>query len=428
VTFLNVVEIESALVALNSTYPALTQLIALPFPTAEGRRSHALYIRTRTNRCGRAGVLLLGGTHAREWGSPDILVNLATDLLEAYTAGTGIAYGGKTFSAAEVASIVDRVDLIVFPDMNPDGRHHSQTAGAWWRKNRNPASSGGIASRIGVDPNRNYDFLWDFPVAFSPAANPNTLASNDPSSDLFHGTGPFSEAETQNVRWLIEGYPQIRWFVDVHSYGGDILFPWGDDENQSTDPTMRFANPAWNGQRGVDGDAYREYHPSASQATLTAAATVMRDAIAAVRGESYLTAQSFHLPGWSSYPTSGSSDDWVYSRHFIAGGRAPIYAFTYEYNRTQTFFPTWPQMVDIIQDVDAGLLALCLHARPGRLAVILCTIRDWLYKLWRRVWPWELWGPYGPWNRIRQVLGGFVRRAAGVLKRVGPVGRSSRDR
>jgi hypothetical protein len=156
------------------------------------------------------------------------------------------------------------------------------------------------------------------------------------------------------------------------------------------------------------------------QAALTTAATVMRDAIAAVRGEPYVTAQSFNLPGWSSYPTSGASDDWAYSRHFSGSGDR-IYGFVYEYNRSHTFFPTWPQMVDIIADVDAGLLALCLHARPGRLALLLCQIRDWRYKLWHRVWPWELWGPYGPWGRVRQILGRLVRRVGGVLKRVAKV-------
>ena len=49
------------------------------------------------------GVLLISGTHAREWGGPDILINLAADLLEAWSAGTGLVYGGTSFTAAEVA-------------------------------------------------------------------------------------------------------------------------------------------------------------------------------------------------------------------------------------------------------------------------------------------------------------------------------------
>jgi len=39
---------------------------------------------------------------------------------------------------------------------------------AGWRRNRNPANSSGNAACIGVDINRNYDFLFDFATAFSP--------------------------------------------------------------------------------------------------------------------------------------------------------------------------------------------------------------------------------------------------------------------
>jgi hypothetical protein len=109
------------------------------------------------------------------------------------------------------------------------------TQQAMWRKNRNPASSGGNAARIGVDVNRNYDFLWDFVTKFSPNANMNTLASTDPGNDLFHGTGPFSEPESRNVQWLVGQFPNSRYFVDVHSYTGDVLHAWGDDENQSVE-------------------------------------------------------------------------------------------------------------------------------------------------------------------------------------------------
>lgn len=420
--FLNVVEIESALTALNSTYPAITELITLPHATAEGRRSHALFIGGAGARCPRPGVLLISGAHGREWGGPDILVNLATDLLESYTAGSGLAYGGRTFSAQDIASLVSRIDLIVFPDVNPDGRHYSQTVQADWRRNRNPAMSGGNPARIGVDLNRNFDFLWDFPVAFSPLANPGSIASTDPASELYHGPAPFSEAESQNVRWLVERYSQIRWFVDIHSSGGDILYSWGDDENQSGNHAKNFRSAAWNGQRGLEGDAYGEYIPSSDHATAKTAATLMRDAIVAVRGQPYVATQSFFLPGWGTYPTSGASDDWCFSRAFVDGGNKTIYAFTYEFNVTKTFYPTWPQMVEIIKDVDAGLVALCLHARPSRVAMILCVVRAWLYRLWRRVRPPELWGPYGPWGRLRravaQVVSSVVRRAPALVRRI----------
>lgn len=421
-TFLNVVEIESALVGLASAYPTLAELIPLPFFTAEGRQSHALRIGSR--QCYRRTVLLVSGTHAREWGGPDICINLLADLLEAWSLGTGLVYGGTSFSAAQLGQILDGVELIVLPDLNPDGRHYSQTVYSMWRKNRNPASSGGIASRIGVDVNRNYDFLWNFPVTFAPGAvSAGTLASNDPASDLFHGTGPFSEAETQNVRWLFQKFPKISRFIDIHSYGGDILHPWGDDENQSTTPGMNFLSSFWNGQRGLQGDTYREFITTPDLGSLQTAGNVMKSAIAGVRGHSYAVAQSFFLPGWVTYPTSGASDDWAFSRYYADPSKQKVLGYVIEFNKTHTFFPDWTEMEKIILDIDAGLVAFCLDAAPKVWRFFhWCWWRDLLYRyFWRRLFPPEIWGPYGPWGQVPEVVKSIVKVAvvAIVVRAIG---------
>jgi murein tripeptide amidase MpaA len=404
--FLNVVEIESALVALNNAYPSLTQLLELPNETYEHRHSHALLIRGDPSFDCRPAVVLVSGVHAREWGGPDILVNLATDLLEAYSTHAGLAYGGKVFTADVIRSIVDQTDVVVFPDINPDGRAYSMAAHAdstqaMWRKNRNPASSGGVATRIGVDVNRNYDFLWNFPITFAPNVGP---ASNDPSIDTFFGTGPFSEPESRNVQWLVDRFPRARYFVDVHSYTGDVLYPWGDDQNQTTDPSMSFMNSAWDGKRGIKNDAYRDYVPAWRLAELQTAAAIIRDGIHAVRGQSYVSQQGFSL-----YPTSGTSEDWAFTREFLSPSRGKLSGFVIEFNKNIDFFPTWAEMVDLIADIDSGLIALCAYARPGRFAVILCWIRKWFWAIWHRVFPPELWGPQGPWDRMLQFIRGIPK-------------------
>jgi murein tripeptide amidase MpaA len=404
-SFLNVVEIESALVGLASKYPSLCKLITLPFFTFEGRQSHALLIGTGQG-CPVTGVLIISGAHSREWGGPDICIDFAADLLESYTAGTGLVYGGKSYTAAEIKSIVERLDVIVFPCINPDGRNFSQNTFAMCRKNRNPAS-GGSVNKLGVDVNRNYDFLWDFNTAFAPAAQAaGSLASTNPSDDLFHGTGPFSEAETQNVRWLYEQYPQISWFMDIHSYGGDFLYSWGNDVDQTSTPDMNFTNPAWDGKRGVDGDAYGEYINGCDRANVKSAAEATVAAINAVRGEAYTAYQSFFLPALGiTYPTSGASDDWSFSRYFSDPSNKKVRAFTMEFNRVGTFFPSWPEMELIIKDVDSGLVKFCLIALPTvSLASWWCRLRRWNYAIWHRVFPPELWGPYGPWERVRNVV------------------------
>jgi hypothetical protein len=64
--------------------------------------------------------------HAREWGSPDICVYFAADVLEAYAHNTGLRYGGKYFNADEVSSVVEGLNILIFPCVNPDYSHVAQ--------------------------------------------------------------------------------------------------------------------------------------------------------------------------------------------------------------------------------------------------------------------------------------------------------------
>ena len=82
----------------------------------------------------------------------------------------------------------------------------------------------------------------------------------------------------------------------------------------------------------------------------------MNNAIAAASGQGYDLSQSFSL-----YPTSGVSDDYAYSRHFVDGARGKILGFTIECGRA--FQPPWAEAENIIREVCAGLIALCVAAR-----------------------------------------------------------------
>jgi murein tripeptide amidase MpaA len=136
--YMNVTEVESALTALAAAHPTLCELITLPNATIEGRTSHAVRLGTQPANTVDA-FYLTGGVHAREWGSCEILVNLAVDLCDAYAGGTGLTYGGKAFSAGQVKVLMEQMNIILFPCVNPDGRNLSQTSVPLWRKNRNQA-------------------------------------------------------------------------------------------------------------------------------------------------------------------------------------------------------------------------------------------------------------------------------------------------
>jgi hypothetical protein len=45
----------------------------------------------------------------------------------------------------------------------------------------------------------------------------------------------------------------VQYYLDIHSYGELILYPWGDDNNQDIDPNQNFRNPAYHGLRGASG-------------------------------------------------------------------------------------------------------------------------------------------------------------------------------
>jgi zinc carboxypeptidase len=353
-SYMNVTEVESALIGLAAAHPTICELITLPHATVEGRTTHAVRLGTSPANTVDA-YYLTGGVHAREWGSCEILVNLATDLCDAYAGGTGVVYGGKRFSAPEVKALLEQINVIVFPCVNPDGRNFSQTSAALWRKNRNAANSGGDASKIGVDINRNQDFLWDFGTAFAPGAVNAYLASANPADDTYHGSAPHSEAETRNVNYIHDTYTRIRWYVDVHSYSEDILYVWGDDEVQVADTGKNFQNPAYNHQRGLIGDDYDEYIPDDDLSRVMALSEAFTRTLGEVRGKYYVSKPSFSL-----YPTSGTNQDYAYSRHLTGPGLSKALSFTVEWGTE--FQPPWAEMQEIIKDVSAGLMGLGLEA------------------------------------------------------------------
>src|SRR4051794_3567116 len=113
--YLNVNDVESSLAAAaGAPNAAFTHLIALPNKTWEGRTCHVLKI-ANGNQAGRPGIFLLGGIHAREWGSSDILINFVEQLCDAFRTQSGIVLGGMNFTAAQIQQIVNQKDVYVFP-------------------------------------------------------------------------------------------------------------------------------------------------------------------------------------------------------------------------------------------------------------------------------------------------------------------------
>jgi murein tripeptide amidase MpaA len=357
--YLTADEVEGAIALGAKNHPGCFERIPLPNLTWEKRRCHAFRIGKGRGK-GRPAVCFIGGVHGREWGSPDILVYFAMRLLRAYRDGKPIRLGGKAFSAAQVRQIVETMDVVVFPQVNPDGRHFSMERHPMWRKNRRPAPRGRGPHCVGVDLNRNFPFLWRFDRYFAPETVQSSFNPGD--YETYVGTREASEPETRNVIWLLDRFPNIRYLIDLHSYGETILHGWGTDDNQSHDPRMSFRNRAYDGKRGLIHDqVYREYVPAADEKEARWMGRRIAAAIRPVRGRQYRVQQSVGL-----YPTAGSSDDYAYSRHILDRKKGRIIAFTMEWGRSHAktpFHPPYDEMRRVMREVAAGLLECCLKTR-----------------------------------------------------------------
>src|SRR5262249_8724431 len=159
--YLTVDEVETAMALGEKNHPEIFERITLPHLTWEKRRCHAFRIGTGGSGK-RPAVFFLSGVAGREWGGPGILGYFGMRLLRAFRDGDSIRLGQEVFTPAQVRSIVETLDVVVFPQVNPDGRHFSMERSAWWRKNRRPAPKGRGSKSIGVDINRNFPFLWRF--------------------------------------------------------------------------------------------------------------------------------------------------------------------------------------------------------------------------------------------------------------------------
>lgn len=359
-TIMNVDEINSAIQGLVDEYGIPT--FDVPNTTSEG--SGGKVGSTGPINPDAYHVYFTAGVHARERGGPDNLIYFIADLLFAQKHSTGLTYGSKIYSNADVIKAL-KTGIVFFPLVNPDGVRYDQKTDSLWRKNRNPTdATPGADATIGVDINRNYDFIWDFRRHFDPTVTIATsLASDKPVDETYHGPYAFSEAETRNVAWVFDQFKRIRWYMDIHSAVGDILFNWGDDNDQFSDTSMQFLNPAWDGKRGLIGDTkYREWIEEVDFGKIKNTSDRVARAMQSVGGRSYRPLQSVGL-----YATSGASDDYAYSRYRANAKLNKVHGFTLEFGYPTNFYPTLAEYHTNIKDTGAGLMEFCLAASDAGL-------------------------------------------------------------
>ncbi|MFN0278037.1 MAG: M14 family zinc carboxypeptidase [Pyrinomonadaceae bacterium] len=227
-----------------------------------------------TNREIRIGekpkFFLQAGIHARELVPPE----LATRFIQYLLANYGID-GDATW-------LLDEHEIIVVPILNPDGRKIAET-GQSKRKNTNSTTGSCSLVDRGIDLNRNYSFWWgtvnmptDPPCG---ATWPGLTAASEPEIYFEQAllTSLFPD-QRPNDRTTPAPLDATGVYLDMHSTGNLVLYPWGEDELPP--PNMQLQTIA---QKMA---SYNGYNPI----------------------------QSVQL-----YPTSGSSKDYAYGELGVAG-------------------------------------------------------------------------------------------------------------
>jgi hypothetical protein len=160
----------------------------------------------------KIGVLAYSQEHAREWATPLVTMEFAERLLANYATDPA------------TRELLDSVDVFVIPTVNPDGANYSFHDFNFQRKNLVNHCTGAardprLADSWGVDVNRNYAVGSYFDGYVGGSANC--------LSGTYAGTAELSEAESSNVVALAEAHPNIRYSLNVHSYGGYFMWSPG---------------------------------------------------------------------------------------------------------------------------------------------------------------------------------------------------------
>ncbi|XP_041969206.1 carboxypeptidase B-like [Aricia agestis] len=199
--------IDAYLDEIAAKYPDTVTLVE-PAKSFEGRTIKYLKISTTNFEDDSKPVIFIdGGIHSREWISPPTVTYAIHKLTEDVTD----------------PDLLDNFDWIILPIVNPDGYKYSHDTDRFWRKTRSTDQHTLGFFCPGVDGNRNYDFAW------------NTAGtSNNPCTEIFAGSKPLSEIETQVVAEIMKTYlPRMTLYLTMHSFGSMILYPWGHDGSLS---------------------------------------------------------------------------------------------------------------------------------------------------------------------------------------------------
>lgn len=200
-------------------------LIEVMFPTFvrftivgksyEGRDIPALIVSadsdsgSRDSTVPRKTLVVMGGSHAREWISTTTVNYLAWAFITSY---------GKD---RLITKFLQEYDIIFVPEMNPDGIEYTWNSDRLWRKSRQPTKPSPWC--LGLDLDHAFGYGWD--------SGWRSDRRNDPCSESYPGQEPWESVEVSAFRDWAKNEAEMNnidfvGLVDLHSYSQQILFPY----------------------------------------------------------------------------------------------------------------------------------------------------------------------------------------------------------
>jgi murein tripeptide amidase MpaA len=188
-------EIKEWYKSLAEEYKDLVEYVASIGESHEGRELFALHLTSNNNNNNnkdqkKPQVYFQCQIHAREWISGATGQYLVYNLLSKY---------GKD---ERITELLDNVEFIVVPIVNPDGYDYTWKGERLWRKNRR--KNGGFS--MGVDLNRNFNVHWE----------EKNGASSSPWAETYKGPEVCSEPETKAIVSYFLKHKGIVGAIDFH--------------------------------------------------------------------------------------------------------------------------------------------------------------------------------------------------------------------
>lgn len=203
-------EMLAAILAIAEKHPKKAYVFSIG-KTVEGRDIWCLRFNTNAtnnNKSKKPGVFIYSTMHAREHLTTEVALGFAQWISDNIDEG-------------EVKEYIAKRDIFIVPMANPDGVEYDIEGGRYKMHRKNTNRKYGA---VGVDLNRNFPKSWN-----------TTGASNNPRAETYQGPNPLSEPEAQAVKAFLDKHSNITILNSVHTFGGLVLYPWGDTYDPISD-------------------------------------------------------------------------------------------------------------------------------------------------------------------------------------------------